>query len=376
MKVYGIINRGISHIYALKFSKMSDDVTGGITSSVERSYARSNLFNNDRGTLTPRDIGLVQELKTTVKDVLNLISAPKKGLKKKLLAYNRLLESPDNMLAVNVDNPRITAFSGEVKNIKDEQYFDFTVYGYFGDKKRFLINNEGEIIKKPSAKFFTGEKLTASDKESVYYTQNEINNLEIRRYMNMFKTEVLNLKNDILGKESVAKPKKVAKVTEKPFDPYSFIYKQKETLDTIHRKFNIVYCGIMNNARTSIQRRKLSEICGVTLHKKFPIMCLNDINHSMSSATVNFTQIGSKPVTRILVQNGISKSNRLFIDGQLVEELSRDGSNPFTIGRISKSYTPKETEELGVAELLENIDKKLDSSIIRLRAMLGKKIDK
>ncbi len=377
MKVTGILNRGFTKFNRLKYAKVSDEVyASSASSNLRRVKAENcNIIDNERGALKNTDISLVNKIKKEIPSTLKLISSPAKEVKNNVLTYGALLDSPKHILALKFDNPKYIAMSGSVRNLRGKEYLDFILDGYFGDKKRFLINSDGEIIKSVSPKFFTNEPLTAMDKEPVYYSQYEINNLGLGRFIDIFSKEIKKL-NDYV-KLPVIPVKKQVIVPEPPFDRATFLYKQREALGNIHKNFDKLYYGILNNSRTGIQRRKLSDICDVTLHKKFPLMQINNINKKGESVQINFSELGNKPVARILLLSPMEKTNRLFIDGQLVEEISRDGSNPFTVGRITKFYTPYETFELKLETLLKDINDRLIYGINRLRATIGSsRVDK
>lgn len=377
MKVTGIINRGFTQFNRLKYAKVTEDISAeGVSPHLKRAGTESfNIFDNERGALKNSEISLVKKIKKDISSSLKLISSPAKEIRSKVLTYDPLLDSPDHILALKFKNPKYTAMSGSVKTLRGEEYLDFILHGYFGDKKRFLINRDGEIIKSVSPKFFTNEPLTAMDKEPVYYSQHEINNLGLGRFIDIFSKEIKKL-NDYIKLPIIPASKPVAE-KKPPFDRMTFMYKQREALDKIHKNFAKLYYGILNNSRSGIQRRKLSDICEVTLHKKFPLMQINNINKEGESVQINFSELANKPVVRFLIFSPNEKINRLFIDGQLVEEASRDGSNPFTVGRIAKFYTPYETSELNLEKLFKEINDKIIYSLGRLRGVIGSyRIDK
>ncbi len=372
MKIAKIINSSITNFNNLKFAKMSEDISGSKFSdkkSVADTYMKSNFFNNERGALKDSVLSLISQIKKDMVNISDIKNAANPDVKSKALTYESLLETPQDILAFKVDNPKVTAMSAQVKSLRGEEFFDFTLHGYFGDKRKFLINNEGEIIKTVSPKFLSKEKMHAYDADNVYYTQQEINNLGIDKYFGIFRAEMAKFKDHMLTPISPVETVK----PQKQIDWLLYMYKQRETLDSIQRKFGTLYDGIIGHSRTSVQRKKLSQICGVKLHKKFPLIQLENINSKNESVLINFTQIGKKTVARMVVYNPQSKINRLFINGQLVEESPRKESNPFTVGRIAKFYTPQETDELKISELLNDINDKLSASLKQLRIYFGGK---
>lgn len=367
MKITGIINSSLSQINRFKYSKASDDISvrSFTSASDDFRYSGNSLYYNDRGSLSERDNMLAKEISATVSDLLELLVSPKKNIKNRLLTYNKLLDAPENMVVVKVNNPQVTALSGEIKNIRGENYFDFNIYGYFNDRRRFLINEDGEIIKSISADYVSGVK---GAKEPVYYSQHEINNLDLKRYLTMYKHEIGGLKEHLLSKAPVNKS--VPQVAEPVIDPY-FIREQKETIDSIQKKFNKIYNGIINNTRTAVQRRKLCDVCDVRLYKNNLVMQVDNINKNNDSAVINFTKMGSKSAMRVIVLTPDLKIEHLFVDGQLVKEYPSERRNPFIVGRIEKYFTPDEMQELKADELLNNIDRKLSSDLSNLRGFLG-----
>jgi len=369
MKIMKIVNP----TFALrKFAKLNEDIAVSAASSSAKPerYNNSNFFNNERGTLKKSEISLTNEIKTAIPELISLISLPK--FKTKLSTYKPLLDSPKEMIAFSIDNPKYMAISGKVKNVIDDSYLDLSLYGYSGDKKRFLINNEGEIVKSLTPNFFAKGQEHIYNPDDIYYNQHELNNLGLNKYLKIYNDELLKLKEFINKKEIPLKGVE----TKVVIDYSSFLYKQNEALKTLRENFNLLYNGIMNNSRSSAQRSYYESLCGVKIRKSPPIIKIENINSGKSSASINFFEIGKKPVTRIVVSENASETNRLFINGKLVEEASRDRSNPFVAGRILKIYSPYETDILGIPKLLENINNKFSDGIKQLRAFIGDRIYK
>lgn len=365
MKVLSIVSNCLAHTKILKMSKIPEEFSGASSNRI--NYKNSHIFHLERGVLSDSEISAANELKKTIFSSLKLISSPDKLVKDKLSVSEKFIKAPKNIIALKVDNPRITAFSGQIKRIRNDEYLDFIIHGYFGDKKRFLINNEGEIVKTLSPDFFKKSPVSYSyETETVYYTQSEINNLNLRRYIDMFQAGLSKLNEYLLSKEPVnlSPPPKLVNWS-------SFTLEQIKSVNSIQTNFNNLYNGIMNNSRTPARRKALSNICGVKIHKKFPLMLIDNINAQKQNISINFTKIGKKSVLRVTIFDKDEKFNRLFIDGRLAEETFRRSSNPFTVGRIARYYTPNEAEELGVLQLLDDINKKLLYGQKQLRELLG-----
>lgn len=364
MKIIKILNRGFSNFNSHILMKFENDVIETASlSGLDTGYKKSNFFNTERGTLSNSDVMMVAGIKNMISETLKVMSSRKKAVKEKILNYSPLVRSSENnILAFKVNNPKITAISGQVKTIDNEEYFDFTLYGYFGDKKRYFINNEGEILKSTKK-----GKNNIYDTEPDYYSQHEINNLGINKYFKMFKTEIDNFRTYLNLDIPIKKEPEPVNI-----DWASYLYHQNEKLDSIRDKFDILHDGISQVSRTAIRKRKLSEMCGVKFHKKFPLIELINFNELNQNAQINFTSIGNKKIVRIVVFGEGKKNNRLFVGGQLVEESARENcTNPFVISRILRKYSLQETEQFGVKKLLDDIDNKLSESIKKFKALIG-----
>ena len=374
MRISKIINSGLTHFNTVKYSKIPDETVNSVISpSIQKSrYNKSNLFNLERGALKESDMALVEKIEEKIPEVLNYIASPIKEFNQRLLSWEAYIPAPENIVALKINNPKVMAISASLKKAGAETYLDFNVHGYFGEKQRFLINREGEVVKTITPDFFKGEKAHAYDADPVYYTQYEINNLGLNKYLTMFKNRMDDLKNHLLKKDEQVKIIK----PQKEFDKDLFLLAHKSKLKKIRREFDVLYDAITTNSRTASQLRKFSDICLARPHRKYRIMQLDNINDSNQNAIVNFTELGNKQVARITVYDNTSKTRRVFADGELIEESYRDGNNPFLVGKIKKVYTPEEMNKINTLNLLEGIDKRLVYGLNKLRAMIGDKFER
>ena len=374
MRISKIINTGLTHFNAVKYSKIPDEtVNSVVTPSIQKSrYSKSNLFNLERGALKESDMALVEKIEEKIPEILNYIASPIKDFNQRLLSWEAYIPAPKNIIALKIDNPKVMAISASVKKVGAESYLDFNVHGYFGEKQRFLINREGEVVKTITPDFFKDEKVHAYDADPVYYTQHEINNLGLNKYLKMFKNRMDDLKNYMLRKEEQVKVIE----PQKGIDKDLFLLAHKSKLKKIHREFDVLYDAITTNSRTTNHLKKFSDICSVRPHRKYRIMQLDNINDTDQNAIVNFTELGSKQVARITVYDNKAKTQRVFVDGELVDEYYRDSTNPFLMGKIKKVYTPEEMDKIDTLNLLEGIDKRLIYGLNKLRAMIGDKFDR
>lgn len=374
MRISKIINTGLTHFNAVKYSKIPDEtVNSVVTPSIQKSrYSKSNLFNLERGALKESDMALVEKIEEKIPEILDYIASPIKEFNHRLLAWESYISAPKNIVAMKIDSLKVNAISASVKKVGAESYLDFNVHGYFGEKQRFLINREGEVVKTITPDFFKGEKAHAYDADPVYYTQYEINNLGLNRYLTMFKNKMDDLKNYMLRKDEQI----VMVKSENGIDKDLFLLAHKSKLKKIRREFDVLYDGITTNSRTANHLKKFSDICSARPHRKYRLMQLDNINDAEQNAIVNFTELGSKQVARITVYDNASKTQRVFVDGKLVDEYYRDSTNPFLMGKIKKVYTPEEMDKINTLGLLDLIDKRLIFGINKLRAMIGDKVEK
>jgi hypothetical protein len=374
MRISKIINTGLTHFNTVKYSKIPDEtVNSAVTPSIQKSrYSKSNFFNLERGALKESDMALVEKIEEKIPEILNYIASPIKDFNQRLLSWEAYIPAPKNIVALKIDNPKVMAISASVKKAGAESYLDFNVHGYFGEKQRFLINREGEVVKTITPDFFKGEKAHAYDADPVYYTQYEINNLGLNRYLTMFKNKMDDLKNYMLRKDEQVKVIE----PQKGFDKDLFLLAHKSKLNKIRREFDVLYDAITTNSRTTNHLKKFSDICSVRPHRKYRIMQLDNINDTDQNAIVNFTELGRKQVARITVYDNSAKTQRVFVDGELVDEYYRDSTNPFLMGKIKKVYTPEEMDKINTLNLLEGIDKRLIYGLNKLRAMIGDKFDR
>ena len=324
MRISKIINTGLTHFNAVKYSKIPDEtVNSVVTPSIQKSrYSKSNLFNLERGALKESDMALVEKIEEKIPEILNYIASPIKDFNQRLLSWEAYIPAPKNIIALKIDNPKVMAISASVKKVGAESYLDFNVHGYFGEKQRFLINREGEVVKTITPDFFKDEKVHAYDADPVYYTQHEINNLGLNKYLKMFKNRMDDLKNYMLRKEEQVKVIE----PQKGIDKDLFLLAHKSKLKKIHREFDVLYDAITTNSRTTNHLKKFSDICSVRPHRKYRIMQLDNINDTDQNAIVNFTELGSKQVARITVYDNKAKTQRVFVDGELVDEYYRDST--------------------------------------------------
>lgn len=371
MNILRILNSNYTNINYFKFAKFAENPSSGSASVSKRKILsiNNNIYNNERGTLSERDNALATELRTLIPDTLKLISSSKNRIKSDWFLYKGLIETPKDLLALKVNNPKVTVISAKIRNAGGEDYLDFAIHGYFGDKKRFLINKEGEIVKTPSENFFNDKKAHSYDMESLYYSQHEICNLGLNRYMEMFKSEIFKLKSAL----------KYCKPVEKDSVPMTnsdvFSYNSKELFESVHSGFYKLYYGIMNNAKTIVQKKSLSDICGIKLNKNYPIILINNINDANQDVLINFIKLERQTAARIVVYDAEKQSKFLLLDGNLVEEGYKHSKTPLSVGKITKYYSSQESAELGIPVLLNTINERIQYGLKRLRAMLGNRIE-
>ena len=373
MRITKIINTSLTHFNSLKCSKITDNTLLNNVSTIpvnKTRYNNSNFFNIERGALKESDLKLVNNIKEKIPEILSFITSPLKEIKSKVLENDLYIDAPKNIVALRLNHPSIIAISASVKTARADKYLDFCIHGYFGDKQRFLINPEGEIVKKITPDFFKREKQHAYDADPEYYTQYEINNLGLNKYLKLFCKQMENFKDSILNPQKIEKTLAPQKVIDKEL----FLLEQQSKLYRIQKKFNLLYDAMTTNSRTSNHLKKFSDICAVKPHRKQRIMNLDNINDKKECALINFVSRSDKHITRIVVYTDTTKTQRLFINGELAEEVPRENSNPFTIPVINKIYTPEEMDKMKTLELLDDIEKRLTYGINQLRAMIGDKI--
>lgn len=374
MKVSSVLNLGLSRHNLLKFAKISDDVAQTAASSpvlTERQkFSRQNIFNLERGALDDQEIIMVKNIKDKIKHVLEIVNVPSNKIKSKLLFYKYLLNDPSSkQLQFKVDNPQITSISCSIKSKRGEEYLDLTLHGYFGDKKRFIINNEGEIIKGVNPIYSKEVAAHAHEFDVVYYSQHQINNLPFKNYFSMFISEIENFNKFLTQSETDVKSR--PKFVE---DPH-FTIKQNVKLVSIHRNFDKLMSAIKNNSRIGIQRRKLADFCGVKLNNKQPTMQIDDINDYNQNVIISFPDIQGKSVVKLILFDKTSNKQYIFANGALVKDGDLISSKNGQKLKIFDFYTQDETEKFGIPKLLKTIDERLYEGHQKLRTLIGSKAD-
>ena len=233
-----------------------------------------------------------------------------------------------------------------------------------------MINREGEIIKIPTIDFLRDAKIHAYDADSVYYTQHEINNLGMRRYLDLYDAEIEKLHKYMQNEE----PKIVKKQPE--ISQYFWEIQIKKCND-VYQKFNKLYYGIDVNSTTYGRKKTFADICGIKLDKTRPIMEIDNLKNKGQNVLINIIEKSEKPAIRIrLYENNHQTKMFVILDGHPVEETNPPvEENLFKLGKIIKYYSPAETEENNIPQLLNAIEERLDKGQKKLRAMIGKKAD-
>lgn len=374
MKVSSLLNLGLSRHNLLKFAKFSDDAAQTAASSpvlTERQkFSRQNIFNLERGALDDQEIIMVKNIKDKIKHVLEIVNVPSNKIKSKLLFYKYLLNDPSSkQLQLKVNNPQITSISGAIKSKNGEEYLDLTLHGYFDDKRRFLINSEGEIIKGANPIYSKEVAAHAHEFDVVYYSQHQINNIPFKNYFSMYISEIDKFQKFL----SQGEPKKVEPKAKFVEDP-NFKIKQNAKLVSIHIKFVKLMSAIINNSKTGIQRRKLADVCGVKLNNKQPTMQVRGINND-ENVIISFPDVQGKSVAKITLFDKTSNFQYIFSDGLLVKDCNFLDTKSGQKLKVFGYHTQDETERFGIPKLLEFIEYRLSLGQQKLRALIGDRAD-
>lgn len=365
-----------------KVSKVASEIQEAAASSVpvksdipklSAKYQRNTIFNIDRGILRDADMRLVEKIKESVDLVQKRLSKIKNKVEKnKVSTYPNIVTDPftSKILEFKVNSSTLTSISGRKVKLQgdNEVYLELNAKGYFSGGNKYLINSEGEIIKRPAPAFSRDAGIHKYD-EPVYYSQKEINNLGLNKELTLFNTELEKFNHHI---NNLEKPEHAA---EELLKAAKLNQEQDYTtmISSFEKKFNLLKNGIENVGAKNVRRKKVIEQeCKFRISKGAPIMQLNDVNNAGNTVLLSMHSLNGKKAVKIVVLDDKDVKNIFLIKDNFIvksKDVPRAMKTPYY--KQIDTYTTEELKREGILKLLDDIERRIDSGYDTMKGMFG-----
>ncbi len=377
--------RNNNHIYfgsgISKVSKIATEVEDAVASSVEKKsqtkksakYMRSTIFNLDRGVLKDADLRLVNKIEESVALVNKRLSKIKtKEEKERVTSYKNLLSDPfsDKTLEFKVNSPYLTSISGRKVKLQGdgEVFFELKTKGFFSGGNKYLINSEGEIMKRPAVHYAKDAAIHKYD-EPEYYSQSEINNLGINKELTLFNTELEKFNEHINNLDQIdpAAENLLRMANKNQNQNYSVM------ITTFDKKFQQLKNSLENiGIKHPSTKRMIASECKFRISKGTSIMQLNDINEQGDSVLLSIHSVIGKKAVKVEVWNDDKLKNIFLVkDNFIVKSNDVPTALKTPYYKQISVYGNEELKDEGILKLLDDIEKRMDSSYKTMKSMFG-----
>lgn len=244
------------------------------------------------------------------------------------------------------------------------------------DDKQFVINPKGEIEKNPSMRFIREKEVRPKGTKIKYYTQKEIDDLDIREQIYALKDELKKFIDYISIRAKAIYAIRYQKAENTPGN----ILKHKRTLDIIEEKFRFFKSSINKLSRYSLDK-DIFRICNKikTFHAQNSIL-FKEATPDGRSLFLIYSKIKGKTAIKVLLMDYNNKDvDKSFViyDNKLAKfHPKKANEKPSHLNYDFHYHTQEEIDHSGLGEYLNIINERLDILNANLRAGIAERLNK
>ena len=313
---------------------------------------------NKKGVLSREQMAYVEILEKLFNDVhekLNTIPTQNFRYKVKNSYNNGKIDGANasKVLKFKEISPSGENISINFVNYNKKKYAVIAVTQLNGTVKPLIINPDGEVVKTPHPILIRDPQ---HHRRMEYYSQYEINEMDILQYMIALRKELKNYGNYIekcIASREFYKPSCDTGSVEDCAQITANIYK-----NYCRYKKNIMHLG-------SKERSSFRYLMGFVPMQGNPALVIKNINKDKEIVHLSFPVFDGKKCTKLLVLNDENKIAKTFyiMDNKLVKFNAGSIHSKKQINRQICYYSQEEIDKSGLREYLKAVNERLESAV-------------